>query len=63
MRIFLDFVVDLFENVFFFGLLDNIAISIPLEVKTIPDPEIDPECPIHYRLTMFLGASTQTASA
>ena len=55
MRIFLDFVVVFFEYVFFFGLLDNIAVSIPLEMQPIPDAQVDPECPVHYRLTPLLG--------
>jgi len=56
MHTFLDFVVVFFEYVFFFALLDNIAMNIPLEATPIPEAQIDPECPIHYRLTPLLGA-------
>jgi len=55
MGVLLDFVVVFFEYVFFFGLLDNIAVSIPLEMKPIPDAQVDPECPTRYRLTPLLG--------
>lgn len=48
----LEILVELCEHVFFFGLLDNIApnFRIGFEVEPVPDTEIDPECPIRYRL-------------
>jgi hypothetical protein len=58
MNLFLDFVVVFFECVFFFGLLDNIALNIPLEAKRVAEGDIDPECPILYRVTPSLGSRT-----
>ncbi len=55
MHTFLDFVVVFFESVFLSGLLDNIAINIPIEAKSVEESAIDPECPVHYRVMPVLG--------
>ena len=51
-RFFLDFLICFCENVFFHGLLDNIAINFPFEVVQVPDSKVDPECPVLYRLEL-----------
>jgi len=51
MREFLGFAVDFCEHVFFFGLTDNILVTLPHEfsVEPIPRDQIDLECPVRYR--------------
>lgn len=57
MREFTELLIGFCENVFFFGLLDNIApnFQIGFEVKLVPETEIDPECPVRYRLQPMLN--------
>lgn len=52
MYAFVEFLIDFCENVFFFGLMDNVSINVPfgLVVEAIPSCEIDPECPVRYRI-------------
>ncbi len=65
MRVFLEFFVNFCENVFFFGLMDNIATNLPLglAVEPLPADQIDPECPVHYRLTPFLESPPEGGGA
>jgi hypothetical protein len=57
MQFFNQFVIEFCENVFFFGLLENIApnFQIRFQVEQIADDKVDPECPIRYRLTPLLA--------
>lgn len=52
MQIFILFLIEFCENVFFFGLLDNIGPNFPIrfQVEQVPDDKVDQECPIRYRL-------------
>lgn len=58
MRAFLEFLIVFCEDVFFFGLKDNIAPDFPLGFEVVPvqDRDIDPECPVRYRVRPLLGA-------
>ena len=55
MRDFLDFLVCFGEAVFFYGLMDNIAVNLPFGVVRVPDSKVDPECPIYYHLEPIFG--------
>jgi hypothetical protein len=57
MQFFNQFVIEFCENVFFFGLLENIApgFQIRFQVEQIADDKVDLDCPIRYRLTPFLA--------
>jgi hypothetical protein len=61
MHTFLDFVIAFFECVFFFGLLNDIVLNIPLEARPVAESDIDPECPVRYRLTPIFGGPKPTA--
>lgn len=52
MEFFIQFIVEFYESVFFFGLMKNIAPNFPIgfQVEQLSEAEIDAECPIHYRL-------------
>jgi len=56
MHFFIQFLIEFCENVFFFGLLDNIApnFSIGFQVEQLADDKVDPECPIRFRLKPLL---------
>ncbi|MGA2853285.1 MAG: hypothetical protein ABSE90_04020 [Verrucomicrobiota bacterium] len=53
MEFFMRFIIDLCENIFFFGLMDNIGPNLPIgfQVQELAEEQIDAECPIRYRLT------------
>jgi len=52
MHVFIQFLIEFCEHVFFFGLMDNIAPNFPIGflVEQLPENEIDAECPIRYRI-------------
>ena len=45
-----DFLVHTVESLFLHCLMDNIRSSFPFGVRTIPNTERDPACPIKYRV-------------
>jgi hypothetical protein len=62
MHTFLDFVIGFCESIFFFGLMDNLFSNLPLglAVEPIPADQIDPECPVRYRLRPFLESPPES---
>jgi hypothetical protein len=56
MHFFIQFLIEFCENVFFVGLLDNIApnFSLGFQVEQLADDKIDPECPVRFRLQPLL---------